>query len=288
MSRKGEENCVGIFMPTFNVGQYIEEAVDSILAQTYMNWRLVIVNDGSDVENKGIINSIQDRKDFIDLDVRRGFRIFHMEHHSGKIGYLKNYAIKKLDEFNEEKNLNMEYICHVGSDDIIPPDCLKIFVDYMDKNPKTGACCGNFLCFNDVGEQWTMSHVADSGDYDSNTLLQYNNGFPMRFYRRKAVKDVGGYSNDLSSGVDYDLMLKLDELKLKGEIDIHRIKDPITYFYRQHSQQVSRRARPQQDLNAKKALEDALFRRKIDGVVKNDTPPFVIEYNTEKHFIWGG
>jgi hypothetical protein len=204
--------------------------------------------------------------------------VYTREEHCGKIGKVKNEAIDKLSREHE-------YICHVGSDDKIPPNCLEIFVNYMDKHPEIGACCGNFICFNDQGQQWTLPHVTNSGDYDPNTLLQYMCLFPMRFYRRSVVEEVGGYSDELTSAVDYDLALKLDEIT-----KIHRIKDPITYHYRQHDFQVSTRARPEQDLNAKKALEDALKRRGIDGKVKNNRPPFIIEVaqkKEEEHFIWG-
>jgi hypothetical protein len=107
--------------------------------------------------------------------------------------------------------------------------------------------------------------------------------FPLRFYKKSVVEKVGGYSNVLSSAVDFDLALKIDQIAT-----IHRIKEPITYYYRQHSNQVSTKARHEQDLNAKKALEDALKRRGINGKVINDKPPFIIEKNKEEeHFIWG-
>jgi hypothetical protein len=104
----------------------------------------------------------------------------------------------------------------------------------------------------------------------------------MRFYRRSVVDSVGGYSNELTSAVDYDLALKIDEVT-----KISRIKEPVTYHYRQHSEQVSTRARPEQDMNAKRALQNALKRRNIKGEVVGDTPPFKIELIEEKHFIWG-
>jgi hypothetical protein len=155
----------------------------------------------------------------------------------------------------------------------------------MDKHPEIGACCGNFVCFDNEGKTWAFPHVSNSGDYDSNILLQYMSLYPMRFYRKSVVGSVGGYSNELTSAVDYDLALKLDEVT-----KIHRIKEPITYYYRQHSEQVSTKERPEQNANAKKALEDALKRRNINGIVKNGQPPFIIEKIEsveEKHFIWG-
>jgi len=261
---------IGIFVPCFNVRPYIRESLESILKQTYKDWELVIIDDCS---TDGTYEKLKSFRTWLSDD---NFSIHQRESHCGLIGKVKNEAISK---FTREH----EYICHVGSDDIIPEYCLQVCVDYMDKHPEIGACCGNFVCFDDQGNKWTFPHVANSGDYDPSVLLRYMCLFPHRFYRRSVVEQVGGYSNELSSAVDYDLALKLDEVT-----QIHRIKDPITYYYRQHAQQVSTRARPEQDANAKKALKAALERRNIDAIVKNEKMPFEIKYIEEEHFIWGG
>ncbi|MFA5048798.1 MAG: glycosyltransferase [Patescibacteria group bacterium] len=256
---------VGIFMPCYNVEKYINKSIESIKNQTYINWELVIIDDGSydNTYKKALFYSSENIK------------VFRHNGHDGRIGKIKNEAISKFSK-------NYEYICHLGSDDLMPSYCLKMFVDFMDKNPDIGVCCGNFLCFNDEGKTWALPHVANSGEYDSNLLLKYMCLFPMRFYRRSIVLKVGGYSNELTSAVDYDLALKVDEIT-----KIHRIKDPISYYYRQHPHQVSTKARPEQDINAKKALEETLKRRGIDGFVKNDAPPFIIETKQQQHYIWG-
>ena len=263
---------VGIFMPAFNVAPYIRESLDSIFKQTYSNWELVIIDDCSSDGTYDVVMEMLDELQYLQYTLN----ITKRAEHCGRIGQIKNECIAK---FKKEH----EYICHVGSDDIIPPDCLKMFVDYMDNHREIGACCGNFLCFNDSGKQWSYPHVANSGEFSSNTLLQFMCLFPMRFYRKSVVDKVGGYSNELTSAVDYDLALKLDEITR-----IQRIKSPVSYYYRQHSHQVSTRARPEQDANAKKALQDALKRRGISAVVENERMPFKISYKEEEHFIWGG
>lgn len=261
---------VGIYMPAYNVEKYIAESIESIRKQTYTDWELIVLDDQS--EDQTHYNALMS----FDEDDR--VKVVSSGPHDGRIGHLKNKCIGLLRD-------DHEYICHVGSDDLIPENCLEIFVNYMDKNPDIGACCGNFICFNDQGQQWTLPHVANSGDYDPSVLLRYMCLFPMRFYRKSVVEQVGGYSDELTSAVDYDLALKLDEIT-----KIHRIKDPITYHYRQHGFQVSTRSRPEQDKNAKKALQDALERRKIDGEIVGERPPFTVKIKPKKeeeHFIWG-
>jgi len=256
-------NSVGIYVPAHNVEKYINESINSIINQTYSNFQYILIDDCSEDKTFEKTKSIKDSR----------FSFYRREKHSGKIGQIKNECIEKLDDH--------KYICHVGSDDLIPTNCLEIFVNYMDKHPDIGACCGNFICFNNE-KKWVLPHVEKSGEYDSNVLLKYMCLFPMRFYRKSVIKNVGGYSNELTSAVDYDLALKIDE-----KFKIHRIKDPITYYYRQHSNQVSTKSRTEQDLNAKKALQNALERRNLNSIVINNTPPFKIKKLEEEHFIWG-
>jgi glycosyltransferase involved in cell wall biosynthesis len=255
------KNSIGIFMPAYNVEKYCRESIRSIINQTYKNWELVIIDDNSTDQtyNRCLDESMNDSR----------ISVIARDSHCGRIGQVKNEAIELLSK-------NHEYICHVGSDDRIPSNSFEIFVNYMDKHQEIGVCCGNFICFDDSGKTWTFPHVANSEEYDSSVLLKYMCLYPLRFYRKAIVESVGGYA------VDYDLALKVDEVT-----KIHRIKDPITYHYRQHEQQVSTKARPEQNLNAKKALENALKRRNINGEVENNQPPFNIKNKEEEHFIWG-
>jgi glycosyltransferase involved in cell wall biosynthesis len=256
-------SSVGIYMPAYNVEKYVIESLNSIMNQTHKDWELIFIDDCSADNTFEIASNINDKR----------CCFYKRDEHCGKIGKIKNECISKFTKQHE-------YICHVGSDDLITPNCFETFVNYMDNHQEIGACCGNFICFNDEGKQWAFPHVSNSGEFDSKILLKYMTLFPMRAYRRNIVAMVGGYSNELTSAVDYDLGLKLDEVT-----KIHRIKEPITYYYRQHSEQVSAKARLEQDLNAKNALQDALKRRKINGIVINNTPPFEIKY-LDNQFIW--
>jgi len=258
---------IGIYQPCYNVGKYISESIESIFNQSYGDWELVVYDDCSEDDTYEKALTFQDPR----------ITVHKRSEHCGLIGKVKNEAIAMLSN-------NHKYICHVGSDDTIPSYCFQTFVDYMDQHPEVGVCCGNFICFNDEGKQWAFPHVANSGGYNPANLLKFMNLFPMRFYLRSVVEKVGGYSEELSSAVDYDLALRLDEVT-----KIHRIKDPVTYCYRQHSEQVSTKNRAQQDMNAKKALEVALKRRGISGVVANDAPPFMIvpPLQQSAHLIWG-
>jgi glycosyltransferase involved in cell wall biosynthesis len=236
--------------------------IDSILAQTYENWKLVMIDDGSDSE---------ETFNFISTHFNDERIIIKKQEHCGKIGKIKNKCIDFLNDCT--------YLISVDADDKLAPDALELYTKAFEEN-QCGVVIGNFDCFDDNGKTWSFSHVKNSGPYNPETLLKYMNHFPARAVLKEIRDVVGGYDEELTSAIDYDLALRLDEIT-----NVYRVQKPL-YFYRQHNVQVSRRKRQEQDKNAKIALERALKRRGIDGVVKNTTPPFVIEREDEGHFIW--
>lgn len=259
---------VGVYSAVYNCEKYVQEMIESIQAQTFQDWELSMVDDGSSDNSLAVVQEAiksDDRISIIQIP------------HCGIVGKVKNKAISLLKG-------NPEYICGVDSDDYIIPETLEIYTKFLDERPEVGAACGNFLCFDDTTRnEWALNHVAQSGEYSSETLLQYMNFFPLRFYRKVIHDIVGGYSETLTNADDFDLALKIDEVTT-----IKRIKEPVVYYYRQHGTQISSTLKDKENSNAKLALEDALKRRGIDKKVINDAPPFKLqEKRARRHFIWG-
>lgn len=98
---------VSIIVPVYNTEQYLCECVDSVLAQTFSDWELIIVDDGS-TDGSG---AIADR--YAASDPR--IRVYHVE--NGGPSAARNYAIAKCKG---------EYACCLDSDDILHPEALKI------------------------------------------------------------------------------------------------------------------------------------------------------------------
>lgn len=259
-------SVVGVYSAIYNSADYVEEMINSIKNQTFEDWELSMVDDGS--QDNGFHVAMKASKDDPRIQVTT-------IPHCGIVGKVKNKAISLFRG-------NPRYCCGVDSDDYIAPQALELFVNFLDRQPEVGAACGSFVCFDETGKQWMFNHAASKEDFNSETLLRYMNFFPLRFYRKMVYDIVGGYSEELTNADDYDLALKIDEVTR-----IRRIATPVTYFYRQHGQQISSRVKGEEDFNAKKALEAALGRRGLKGSVINDRPPFVIKNAEKEHFIWG-
>ena len=93
-------NKVSIVMPCYNAEKYISEAIESILLQTYTNWELIIVDDGSIDESKNIINKFKQK------DAR--IKVFTHTENKG-VSAARNLGIR---------NCSGQYIAFLYADDI--------------------------------------------------------------------------------------------------------------------------------------------------------------------------
>ncbi len=114
---------VSVVMPVYNCEKYLNEAIDSVLAQSYTNIELVIVNDGSTDSSKEIILSYTDPR----------IRFFENESNSG-IVYTRNKGLEYAAG---------DYVATLDSDDIAMPERIEKQVDFLEKN-QDYVMCGTF------------------------------------------------------------------------------------------------------------------------------------------------
>jgi len=109
------KNCIDIILPNFNSSKFLNQTLKSILKQTYKNWRLVIIDDCSDLKTINILKKYTKDK---------RIKIFWLKKNKGA-GFCRNYAIKKTKS---------PYIAFIDSDDIWKKNKLKNQINFMTKN----------------------------------------------------------------------------------------------------------------------------------------------------------
>ncbi len=114
-NKKKEKTKIDIILPNYNSSQFIVETVNSIINQTYKNWKLIIVDDFSDRKTVNILKKISKNKKI---------KVFLLKKNKGA-GFCRNYAIKKS---------NSPYIAFIDSDDIWKKNKLKNQIKFMKKN----------------------------------------------------------------------------------------------------------------------------------------------------------
>lgn len=210
---------VSIIILSYNYAHYIGQAIQSVLDQTYANWELVIIDDGSRDNSLEVIRSFTDpRITVIELETNRGAcRAYNRayEHCQGK------------------------YLGSLDADDYFLPDKLAVQVAYMEAHPEIDIT-GTFIY--QVGEAGQTEEGRHSLLVNRERDLNLIDNWAMADYLchssallRKASHDrLGGLTPDLDYMPDY-------ELWLRGRVSEMRFKvlpQPLT-CYRAHSGNVT-------------------------------------------------
>lgn len=147
------EPQISVVMPAYNSKDYIAEAIDSILNQTFKNFEFIIINDGS-TDNTGEIIKEYEKKDD---------RIVYLENEENrKISYTRNRGME---------NAKGPYIAFMDSDDISLPERLQKQIKYMEENPE----CGIVSSFVEDDDKTDNPRPTD--DHDLKLHLLYGSPF---------------------------------------------------------------------------------------------------------------
>ena len=114
-NKKKEKTKIDIILPNYNSSKFIIKTINSILRQTYKNWKLIIVDDFSDAETKKILKKLSKKKNI---------KVFFLNKNRGA-GFCRNFAMKKS---------NSSYLAFIDSDDIWKKDKLKKQINFMKNN----------------------------------------------------------------------------------------------------------------------------------------------------------
>ena len=190
---------VSIILTSFNHEKYIREAIDSVLAQTYTDFELIIWDDASTDNSWEIINSYSDLR----------IKAFRNETNQR---YVINRAIKEV--------ASGEYIAIHHSDDIWESEKLEKQVDFLDSNLHVGAVFTNTLTIGEDSEplndtEHFYSRIFDQPNRSRHEWLNYffyqGNALchPSVLIRRQCYTNCGMYQYGLSQIPDFDMWIRL-------------------------------------------------------------------------------
>lgn len=176
---------VSVIIPCYNQESYLKDAILSIVRQSYQNWEIIIVNDGS------TDNSAEVAKELAATDPR----ILYISQDNQGVSAARNKGIKVS---------RGKYILPLDGDDTIEKDYIVRAVEYLEEHPK----CVCFYCranmFGRVNQPWDITYT----DYDH--LLINNAIFCSSVYRRTDFDRIGGYDETFRHGYeDWEFYIQL-------------------------------------------------------------------------------
>jgi len=187
------EAQVSVVMPIFNSGRSLSQAIDSIRTQTFSDWELLALDDGSEDD------SLEIARLAADADPR--VKSIPLEH-TGLVGTL-NRGLELASG---------DLVARMDADDISCPDRLEKQVAFLERYPDVAVVGGAAELFCDQGDLGEQMHppclpyaIAEALEQDSPLI------HPAVMMRRDIVRTVGGYRVPFLAAEDYDLWLRVAE-----------------------------------------------------------------------------
>jgi len=211
---------VSIIMPAYNAEKFISKSIESVLQQTYQNWELLVVNDGSKDNTSSVVSSFHDA------------RIKLIEQVNGGVSKARNTGIT---------NSTGEFIAFLDSDDLWLKDKLEIQVKYLMKNQNIVLSYGDYLSFIEdrkiiENKQLYPFKIKDL----KKRLLVFNFIATLTvMVKSDVLKATGGFDTELFGPEDWDLWIKISQ---KGSIGY--IKENLA-MYREHEGGISKNKKRQ-------------------------------------------
>jgi glycosyltransferase involved in cell wall biosynthesis len=232
---------VSVQMVAYNAERYVAEAVESLLAQTFEDFELVFVDDGSTDGTPRIVRGLAERDPRIRLISRPNTGIVRA----------RNEALQASQG---------EFLAVMDSDDVALPRRLESQVSYMREHPECVALGCLTLVIDPDGDPlcyWNPEQTHE--EIDALHLTGGPRGTiicnPTAMLRADAVRALGGYRKEYETSEDHDLFLRLAEV---GRLA--NLPEPLQK-YRMHPNNVGHARKRQQNRTAKAAILDACRRR---------------------------
>ncbi len=210
------ENLVSVIIPAYNQAQYINYAIDSVIAQSYNKWECVIVDDGSTDTTRKIIHSY----------AHPGIKYVHQQNQG--LSAARNTGIASAQG---------EFLSFLDSDDGFKPDNLMLLVSEMNNYPGLALIAGRSIMIDDNNQLIDQKFKQGISGESYQLLFENPINIGNVLLRRSWQEKIGLFDTKLRSYEDWDYWLRLAIAGGK----IASIPEPVSY-YRFHGDQMTRNA----------------------------------------------
>ena len=198
-----KKKLISVIIPTYNRADLIEETINSVLNQTYQNFEILIIDDGSTDNTKAVVGSFKNNR------IR-----YIWQKHGGFPGLTRNNGIKVA---------RGEYVAFLDSDDLWLPQKLDKQIDAFEKNP-------NILLVSTNGIKFPSNYVQKFFSIQDNKIMFFRELLKKNLVitssilmKRSVIKNIGLMDESLRNMQDYDYWLKILKYKDKSILILRNI-----------------------------------------------------------------
>lgn len=201
------EPLVSVILPVYNGEEYLQEAIDSILQQTYKNIEFIIINDGSTDKTDEIVNKYKHEP-----------KLIYINRNNKGLVYSLNEGISLASGF---------YIARMDADDIAFPSRISKQVEYFEKYNDIAVLGSRVECIDENG-QYVKCCRRPLSDVNIYTHFIYGTplAHPSVMFNMKIIQKIDlKYLSDAYPAEDLDLWMRLSE-----KYKLNNIKEPLLKY----------------------------------------------------------
>ncbi|MBF0503854.1 MAG: glycosyltransferase [Candidatus Omnitrophica bacterium] len=205
---------VSVIIPTYNRGQYITQAIESVLSQTFLDYEIIVIDDGSTDNTQEILKKYKNE-------------IKSIRHENQGISKTRNSAINQSCG---------EYLAFLDSDDYWTSEKLAQQVKVLDSHPNVGIVYARMPIINEKGEKIGMKPAGVSGK-NFKELLEVWGDLPTSsiMVRRDCFTKAGLFDVSLDTMEDIDMWIRIAQF-----YDLYEIENKVLAYYRRHDEQITK------------------------------------------------
>lgn len=235
---------VSVVLPVRNGGKYLQQAVESILSQTFEYLELLLINDHS-----------------------TDHAISTLDKTDPRLKVINSKGSGVVDAFNTGFELGRgEYTARMDADDVSLPGRIQCQLDYLDQHPKVDICGCCVEIFSDTGiqggleryQRW-LNSVREPEQVRQQIFIESPLPNPGQMFRRGALQQLGGYRNN-QWPEDYDLLLRADA----ADMDMGK-PEPILLRWREHATRLTHTDSLYERQNFMRAKSHFLVHHRLQG-----------------------
>lgn len=181
---------ISIITPTYNREAFLPAAIESALAQSYKEFELIIVDDGSTDNSRELINTYAEKDS----------RVRYLYQENQRQSVARNYALSIAKG---------DFICFLDSDNYWPHDKLEKSLKAFEQYPDADIVYGDCITIDEQGNELHRNNMRRYSGKIAALLLKDNFvSMNTTMTRRKCFNEMGGMSGKRRVADDYDLWLK--------------------------------------------------------------------------------
>lgn len=191
MANQSYSPLVSVIIPVFNGAAYLKEAVGSVLASSYTNLEILLIDDGSTDQSHQLCQHLAKQHDQIS---------FYSFKQNRGLGRVLNFGLEKAQG---------KYICRLNQDDRMLKDRIATQVKYLESHPQVVALGSSIKLFMEDGSTQIVHYLPTDEQIKNMWLIVSPFSDPSVMYQRQLALSLGGYQQEFWPGDDTHLWIRM-------------------------------------------------------------------------------